>query len=91
MTDRHRLIVDRHELDHTVVQVDGQSFFDIPRSFLPSDTVGDDVFAVTVDADERRVVITVVRDAEATAKARAEARAVIKRLSKRDPGGDIEL
>ena len=91
MTDRHRLIVDRHEQEHTVVEVDGLGHFDLPRSFLPSGTRGDDVFAVTVDADDQRAVITVTRDADATANAKARARAALERLANRNPGGEVEL
>jgi len=91
MTERHRWIVDRHEGDRTVVEVDGHGLYDVPRSILPPTARGDDVLAVTVDADQDHAVITVVRDADATARARAVARAAVDRLSRRDPGGDIEL
>jgi len=91
MTERHRWIVDRHEDDHTVVEVDGKGFFDVPRSLLPAGARGDDVLAVTIDADQDSTVITVTRDPGATADARSNARAAIERLARRDPGGDIEL
>jgi hypothetical protein len=91
MTERHRWIVDRHEGDRTVVEVDGHGLYDVPRSILPPATRGDDVLAVIVDADQDQAVITVVRDTDATAQARTVARAAIERLSRRDPGGDIEL
>ncbi|HUL04266.1 MAG TPA: DUF3006 family protein [Gemmatimonadales bacterium] len=91
MTDRHRWIVDHHEENHTVIEVDGQGFFDVPRWLLPSGTRGDDVLAVTVEADKDRAVLTVVRDPDATARARSTARRAIERLSKRDPGANVDL
>ena len=85
MNEAHRLIVDRHEEDRTVVQADGTGFFDLPRWLLPTAARGDDVFAVTVNAEPDRAVITLVRDAGATARAKAEAAAVIERLKQRGP------
>jgi hypothetical protein len=87
----HRLIVDRHEDQRTVVEADGSGFFDLPRWLLPQGTKGDDVLAVTVEADAERAVITLVRDADATARAKARARDAVQRLKRRDPGGDVEL
>lgn len=91
MSETHRFIVDRHEDELTVVEVDGESFLDLPRWLLPRGARGDDVLAVTVDAGAERAVITVVRDAEATARAKAEAREAIERLKRKDPGGDLRL
>jgi hypothetical protein len=87
MNETHRLIVDRHEEDRTVVQADGAGFFDLPRWLLPTAARGGDVFAVTVEADTDRAVITLVRDAGATARAQAEAAAAIERLKRRGPSG----
>src|SRR5207302_6800059 len=70
MAEQHRLIVDRHEEDLTVVEVDGRASLDLPRWLLPAATRGDDVLAVTVEGDADRVVITVERDAAATARGR---------------------
>ena len=91
MKEAHRLIVDRHEDARTVVEVDGAGFFDLPRWLLPHGTRGDDVLAVTVDAEDDRATITVVRDDDATARARAQATAAVQRLKRRDPGGDVQL
>ena len=91
MTETHRFIVDRHEEDRTVVEVDGGAFLDLPRWLLPPATRGDDVLAVTVAGEGDRAVITVVRDAEATARAQADAAAAVERLKRRDPGGDVRL
>ena len=41
MTECHRWIVDRHEGDRSVVEVDGHGFFDLPRSLLPLGPRGD--------------------------------------------------
>jgi hypothetical protein len=91
MNEAHRFIVDRHEENRTVVEVDGAGFFDLPRWMLPSATRGDDVLAATVEAEADRAVITLVRDAGATARAKADAAAAIERLKRRDPGGDVQL
>jgi Protein of unknown function (DUF3006) len=91
MTEAHRLIVDRHEDNRTVVEGDGAGFFDLPRWLLPRAARGDDVLAVTVEAGADRAVITIVRDAGATARAKSDAAAAVAQLKRRDPGGDVQL
>ena len=87
MPESHRFIVDRHEGELAVVEVDGTTFLDLPRWLLPLGTRADDVLAVAVDADAERATVTIVRDAEA----RDAARAAQERLRRRDPGGDLAL
>lgn len=87
----HRLIVDRHEENRTVVEADGAGFFDLPRWLLPRATRGDDVIAVTVEADDDRAVVTLVRNPDATARARTGAANAVRKLKGRDPGGDVQL
>ncbi len=91
MKQTHRFIVDRHEGELSIVEVDGATFLDVPRWMLPQAAHGDDVLAVTVEASEDRAVVTLERDAAATARAQAEAAAAVERLKRRDPGGDIRL
>ena len=91
MPETHRFIIDRHEGDLAVVEVDGRSLLDVPRRLLPHAARPDDVLAVTVDAGPERTVVTIVRDAEASARGRAEAEDVVARLKRRDPGGDLRL
>src|SRR5205809_7541736 len=91
MVETHRLIVDRHEDDLVVVEVDGRGFVDLPRWLLPASARADDVLAGTVHAGPERATITIVRDADATARARDAARAAVDRLNRRDPGADIVL
>ena len=91
MPESHRFIVDRHEGDLVVVEVDGKVFLDVPRWLLPRAARGDDVVGVTVEAGADRAVITLVRDTDATARAKAEAAAAVERLKQRDPGGDVQL
>jgi hypothetical protein len=91
MPDTHRFIVDRHEGDVSVVEVDGRAVLDLPRWLLPPAARGDDVLAVTVAASEDRAVITIERDAAATARARDQARVALDRLKRKDPGGDLGL
>ena len=40
MTETHRLIVDRHEGEVSVVELDGHRFADVPRWMLPRATRG---------------------------------------------------
>jgi hypothetical protein len=87
----HRVVVDRYEEGHAVVEADGAGFFDLPRFMLPAGTAPDDVLAVTVQAEGDRAVVTLIRDREATARARDAARAAVQRLKHRDPGGDVTL
>jgi hypothetical protein len=91
MPETHRWIVDRHEGDRSVVEMDGDGMLDLPRWLLPPAARGDDVLTVTVAADGDRTVISVQRDAAATAAAREAARAAIERLKRKDPGGDLRL
>lgn len=91
MSERHALIVDRHEGDRTVVEVDGKGFADLPRWLLPTAALGDDVIAVTVEAGPERTVVTLERDAAETARAKDAARDAVDRLKRRDPGGDVRL
>src|SRR5256712_11282329 len=91
MPETHRFIIDRHEGDLAVVEVDGGSLLDVPRWLLPHAARADDVLGVTVDAGPERTVVTIVRDAEASARARAEAEDAVARLKRRDPGGDLRL
>jgi hypothetical protein len=91
MTETHRLIVDRHEGEITVVELDGQRFADVPRWMLPRGARGDDILVVRVDAEADRAVVTITRDVDATARAQNAARAAVDRLRKSDPGGDVTL
>src|SRR2546426_5051934 len=68
MPETHRFIIDRHEGDLAVVEVDGGSLLDVPRWLLPHAARPDDVLGVTVDAGPERTVVTIVRDAEASAR-----------------------
>ena len=91
MQENHRLVVDRHEENLTVVELDGARFVDLPRWLLPAATRPDDVITVQVDAEADRAIVTLVRDPEATARAKGAARDAIERLKSRDPGGDVRL
>jgi hypothetical protein len=91
MTETHRLIVDRHEGEITVVELDGHRFADVPRWMLPRAAHGDDVLAVRVEAEADRAIVTITRDADATAQAKDAARAAVDRLRRSDPGGDVTL
>jgi hypothetical protein len=49
------------------------------------------MLVVTVEAEADRAAFTLVRDARATARAKADAAAAVERLKRRDPGGDLRL
>lgn len=91
MGQSHRWIVDRHEGDVAVVEIDGTGFCDLPRWLLPTAARPDDVLAVIVEAADESVVITIRRDPAATERARQDARAAVDRLKRKDPGGDLRL
>ena len=91
MAEVHRFIVDRHEDDVSVIEIDGRTVLDVPRWLLPTGARGDDVLAVTVEAGAERAVITVARDAAATERAKAAGRRAVERLKPKDPGGDLVL
>lgn len=90
--ERRRLVVDRFEGDLAVVEVDGVGFVDLPRWLLPEGTREDDVLVATArEAADGAVTWEIRIDAEATAAAREEARSLVERLRRKDPGGDIVL
>ena len=91
MAEAHRFIVDRHEGDVSVIEIDGRTVLDVPRWLLPTSARGDDVLTVTVEAGAERAVITVARDAAATERAKAAGRRAVERLKPKDPGGDLVL
>ncbi len=91
MPESHRFIVDRHEGDLAVVEVDGGSTLDVPRWLLPHAARPDDVLLVSVEQGTDRTVVTIVRDVAATERARAAARQAVDHLKRRDPGEDVIL
>jgi hypothetical protein len=91
MSESHRFIVDRHEGDLAVVEVDGGPTLDLPRWLLPYATRPDDVLLVSIEQGTDRTAVTIVRDVGATERARAAARQTVDRLRRHDPGGDVIL
>jgi len=91
MPESHRLIIDRHEGNLAVVEVDGTGFSDLPRWLLPRHAQPGDVLAVTVEPAAECTVISIARDVDATARARSAAERAVERLRLRDPGGDVAL
>src|SRR3989442_10264850 len=91
MPETHRFIIDRHEGDLAVVEVDGGSLLDVPRWLLPHAARPDDVLGVTVEAGPERTVVTIVPHAEASARARAEAEDAEGPLKRLDPAGHLRL
>ncbi len=91
MPESHRFIIDRHEGDLAVVEVDGGPTLDLPRWLLPHAARPDDVLLVSIEPGTDRTAVTIVRDVDATERARAAARRAMDRLQRRDPGGDVIL
>src|SRR5947208_15240710 len=91
MPESHRFIVDRHEGDLAVVEVDGGSTLDVPRWLLPHAARPDDVLLVSVEQGTDRTVVTILRDLAATERARAPRPQAVAHLKRRDPGGDVIL
>lgn len=88
----HRFVVDRFEGDLVVVEVDGEHVLDLPRWILPEGAREGDVLVATRRAAAGDTVAWELRvDAEATARARADARRLVDRLRRKDPGGDLTL
>lgn len=88
----HRLIIDRFEGDLAVVEVDGARFLTIPRWFLPADAREDDVVSLTTYATPDGTLTHQLRiDHAATTRAREETTALVDRLRRKDPGGDLSL
>ncbi len=87
-----RYVVDRLEDDGWAVLEDEQGrVFDCPLAWLPPGTeAGDVLLSLTLKAGERSVLYLKRDDAAKEARL-AEARARLRRLRRRDPGGDIEL
>src|SRR2546425_7925961 len=56
MPESHRFIVDRHEGDLAVVEVDGGSTLDVPRWLLPHAGRPDDVLLVSVEQGTDRKI-----------------------------------
>src|SRR5438309_10266882 len=87
MSETHRFIIDRHEGDLAVVEVDGRSLLDVPRWLLPHAARPGDVLGVTVGAGPERAGGTIGRGAEARARARGEGGGGGGRRKRRGPGG----
>jgi hypothetical protein len=80
--------IDRFEADTAILETSSGDFVEMPRSELPATAEEGDVVQAMprTQCGERFVVLRA-----ATARERAEARARIERLQKRDPGGNVIL
>jgi hypothetical protein len=88
----HRLIIDRFEGELAVVEVDGARFLTIPRWLLPTDAREDDIVSLTTRTAPDGTLTHELRiDHAATTRAREEATALVDRLRRKDPGGDLSL
>lgn len=85
----HRLEVDRFEGDLAVVRVDGGRVLDLPRWLLPPAVREGDVVAVRGEGEGDLARVELRVDREAADAARAEAAALLLRLRRTDPGGDL--
>jgi hypothetical protein len=87
----HRLIVDRIEGEVVVVELSDGRTLELPRWMLPLDLREGDVIAARVEHEGPHARLETWVDAGETERRRAAAKELVKRLSARDPGGDIEL
>jgi hypothetical protein len=88
----HQLIIDRFDGELAVVEVDGTRFIELPRWLLPAEAREDDLLTLTTRTTPDGAITHEIRvDAAATAQARAEAQALVDRLRRKDPGGDLIL
>lgn len=85
------LVVDRFEGDYVVVEVDGRGTVDLPRWLLPPGLVEGDVLRLRVGDMEGVWRVEIAADDAESAARRAAAEETLKRLSARDPGGDVRL
>jgi len=83
--------VDRIRKDRAAVVGDAGDEVDVPRADLPADLVEGAVLRVPFDEEGALDWAAARVDKEETERRRREAQRIIEELSRRDPGGDIEL
>jgi hypothetical protein len=88
--NQKHLVVERFEDEWAVLEVDAETTFPVPRSWLPGSVKEGDVLLSKVESGEDEVSLRFTIDAEATAKRWDAARALEKDAVK-GPEGDIEL
>lgn len=84
-------VVDRIEGDQAVLVDDAGPTVTVPRRALPAGTVEGMVLRVPVGPDGQPAWSAARVDHAEAARRRAEAEERLRRLRKRDPGGDIRL
>ncbi len=84
------MTVDRFEGSVAVVDLDG-AMFDLPRWMVPEDAKEGSILVGTATGGAMQSEINLRVDTEATAAARAQARAALSQLRRSDSGGDIAL
>jgi len=84
-------IVDRFEGDRAVVETEDRTTLELPRRLLPEGTEEGDVLRVSGSPERADASAAIRRDVEATAERGERLREQVKRLRRRDRGGDIEL
>ncbi len=85
-------VVDRIENDLAVlVAEEADASMDVPRARLPGEIAEGDVLRVPVTSEGVPHWEDSALDPELHARRLAEAEALLRRLRKRDPGGDIVL
>ena len=85
------LVVDRFEGDYAVVEVDGDGTVDLPRWLLPRGISEGDLLRARVGEVEGVWRVEIEVDAGETEARRKAAEETVRRMSARDPGGDIQL
>ncbi|GAC1516730.1 MAG: hypothetical protein NVS1B4_13420 [Gemmatimonadaceae bacterium] len=90
--DRETWIVDAIADDHAAVEVAGERIIHVPLTLLPPGAREGHVLAVSREAVDGRLTITLAIDPVATAAALDSSRQQLLRArGQKDPGGDIAL
>jgi hypothetical protein len=90
--NQKHLVVERFEDKWAVLEVDAETTFPVPRSWLPADIVEGDVLSLNLTGREGESSLRFTHDPEATADLKARVReARAKRSVPKAPPGNIEI
>jgi len=89
--ERQSFVIDRFEGHRAVLVADDSSTFEVDRALLPEGARPGAVIRVVREGPKQMRWEDAIVDEEATAERAAEAAALLRRLKRRDPGGDVSL
>lgn len=85
-----RFVIDRFEGDFAAVELEGGRMVDLPAWMIPVGARPGDVVRVQHETGPEGNAVRLTLDPGATAAGRKEAETRLRRLRRRDPGGDLE-